>query len=153
MACGGIYQSPPAAVAGILEWGIDLWPYVNGKALVSGLHLPSMEASDMVDVIHYYFEEDFRFKSAEESEYRDLFRENIYSNLYKTEYKHSINKDRKTQSDELVEDDFSQLEPSELDSIKPFNPRAKEIAPYVPPTEFNPNGELPFGSILDAPIN
>jgi hypothetical protein len=45
---------------------IELWPFVNGKALTDGLQLSSMEASDMLDVAHYYLESDFKASTPEE---------------------------------------------------------------------------------------
>jgi hypothetical protein len=38
------------------------------------------------------------------------------------------------------------------DGLTPFNPRNKDVKPYIPPTEVDPDSYNPFGSVLDAPI-
>lgn len=115
---------------------MDLWPYVNGKALTLSLRLAEMELSDMLDVIHFFFEEDSRFVSAEEAEALSSLRTSIYRNLYGTTYQYSSskNKGNSDYANDGYFDDFS------------------ETKPYIPPTDFNPNASNPFGSLLDAPI-
>lgn len=86
----------------------------------------------MVDVIHYFFDEDMRYASYESALMHSKFRERIYGSLYDTTYKYTI-KDS-TASSSSVSDAEGGLKP------------------YIPPTEFDPNSSNPFGSTLDAPI-
>lgn len=129
-----IRRSPKSAARGLAEWAIDLWPYVNGKALTLGLRLADMEMRDMLDVVHYLFEEDSRYSSAEEAESVSAMRSSIYGRLYGTTYRYGIKtKGKRGQMDTSFSD-------------------PNELKPYIPPTEFDPTSTNPFGSVLDAPI-
>lgn len=89
----------------------------------------------MLDVIHFLFEEDSRFVSAEEAEALSSLRTSIYRNLYNTTYLYSSSKKKNNSSaDSDYFDDFA------------------ETKPYIPPTDFNPASSNPYGSLLDAPI-
>jgi len=90
-----------------------------------------MEMSQMLDVIHYFFEQDARFSTAEEAEAVSEFRATIYGLLYGTTYKYR----RKNVQGGTVGTASS-------DGVKP----------YIPPTDFDPDMGLPFGSTLDAPM-
>jgi hypothetical protein len=110
-----------------------------------------MEACDMLDVLHYFLEEDFRYSGEYEPIYKDNFRKNIYDSLYGSEYKY-------LSQDEISPDfdDISTLgapeEPSEPEEIiEPFNPRQASVKPYIEPTPVF-DGMLPFGGILDEPM-
>lgn len=113
-----------------------------------------MELSDMLDVFHYYFEEDSTHKDQEESAYADAFRSNLYQSLYNKNYKYGV-KDAQTANgmDGLDGPLGGDPEPLQEEKVKVFSPRAKEAKPYVAPTEFSPDSINPFGSVLDAPIN
>lgn len=89
-----------------------------------------MEMSQMLDVIHYLFEEDARFSSAEEAQAVSEFRATIYGLLYGTTYKYRT----KTSSGSVG------------------GASDGGVKPYIPPTEFDPDMGLPFGSTLDAPL-
>jgi hypothetical protein len=89
-----------------------------------------MEASDMLDVIHYFFEEDTNFVSQEHAIITDRRRTRLYKYMYDSEYRYAAS------------------EPSEDSSSTGSN----SVKPYIEPTEFNPEGSNPFGSLLDAPI-
>ena len=82
MVGGAILRPPRDAVIGLIQWAVDLWPYVNGKGLMSGMQLANMELSDMLDAVHFLFEEDARFVSQEQNAFMDTFRTNIYRELY-----------------------------------------------------------------------
>ena len=88
MACRGILRPPYEGARSLLEWGIDLWPYVNGRAIVNGLQLASMDASDMLDVLHYFLEDDMNYSTAEQAEARDNSRSAIYEAMYSSSYKY-----------------------------------------------------------------
>ena len=134
MVDGGVHKPPKSASRGLIVWAIDLWPYVHGKALVQGIHLADMEASDMLDVLHYYFEEDTNFITQEHAMYTDTRRKSLYKVFYETEYKYgaSTGESVKTYTSDTGDEYTSKS--------------------YVPPTEFNPESSLPFGDVLDAPL-
>jgi len=71
---------------GLTLWAVDLWPYVNGKALVNGLRLEEMELSDMLDVIHYFYEEDLNYASVEQAQMTDARRVTLFKQLYGIDY-------------------------------------------------------------------
>lgn len=114
-----------------------------------------MNASDLLDVLHYFMEEDMDYTSGEQLEGQSSLRSRLYRNLYDTEYPYAT---AKTKNNNIVELEFGPendaVEPAnELDDIKPFNPRAASPRKaYVPPTTFDGGAELPFGSTLDAPL-
>ena len=87
-----------------------------------------MEASDMLDVVHYFLDEDMRYSTLEELKIHGHVRKTIFEGFYETEYKYSMSDDS--------------LESNNSDSIKP----------YIPPTEVDPDSHVPFGSALDSPL-
>ena len=91
MASRGVFKPPYGGARGLVEWAIDLWPYINGKALVQGLKLKEMELADMLDVLHYFFEEDVLVRSSEEAEAKTQIRSVLYKDLYGTTYKYGVN--------------------------------------------------------------
>lgn len=109
---------------------MDLWPYVNGKAITLGLNLEEMEMSQMLDVIHYFFEEDSRVGSAEEAEAISAMRTTLYAVMYGTQYKYRINIDKTGNSAGM----------------------GGTTKPYIPPTDFDADSVSPFGSVLDSPL-
>lgn len=147
MACRGILRPPYGAASSLLEWGIDLWPYVNGRALVSGLRLADMDSRDMLDVLHYFLEDDMNVGSAEQADARDAVRQQIYEEMYNSSYKYG----RKTNTTAVVKDFDAEAEEPQEKLPEPFNPAAKPKR-YIPPTRFDGESTLPFGSTLDAPL-
>lgn len=145
MVDGRVLNPPKRAVDGLLEWATSLWPYVNGKALMNGIHLASMEADDMLDVIHYLFEEDLRYSTGEQAQAVEKTREIIYGQLYGVDYifKNVSNKSSKSNS-------FN-----DFDNLQPFDPKKKVTKPYIPPTEFDPDTGMPLSGngLLEAPLN
>jgi hypothetical protein len=114
---------------------------------VNGLKLSGMEASDMLDVLHYFFEDDMNYSTGEQAEARDKTRSAVYRELYGSNYRYSIgaNKDRTRASDP------SDFTPEEDAAITPFETE-KDTKPYVAPTPFDPTSAKPFGKVLDAPL-
>lgn len=149
MAHRGVHESPGSAARGLVTWAIDLWPYVNGRALFNGIHLSSLEASDMVDVIHYLFEEDMTYSSGEEAEARSRMRRNIYQNMYKTTYKYGY---ESPESKNKRIFDEAMAEPDLVEDLKPFDPIKPETKAFMPASNFDPNAAQPFGLELDAPL-
>jgi hypothetical protein len=121
---------------------------VNGRALVNGLQLASMEFSDMLDVLHYFLEDDMNYSTAEQAEARDKTRSSIYSDLYHSEYKYASKKQGSNYASGTVDFDEPQVSEPEL---KPFEPK-KKPKPYLEPTNVNANSPKPFGDVLDSPL-
>jgi hypothetical protein len=112
---------------------------------MSGLQLSSMEASDMLDVIHVIIEDDLTSsQTGENSEVKSKMRTIFYREFYDKVYKFST-----------ANPDFNLEEPLDMnvdDEIKPFDPKQQPTKPFVPATNFDANAAKPFGKILDAPI-
>lgn len=86
----------------------------------------------MLDVVHYFFEQDARFTSPEEAQAVSEFRSTIYGVLYGTTYRY------RTKA-------FS-------NGNSGFDGMNGGVKPYIPPTEFDPDMGMPFGNTLDAPF-
>jgi len=118
---------------------------------MSGIQLSGMEASDMVDVIHYMFESDFsNISSSEQMDAQSKMRSVLYKNLYGKDYKYGS--PSSANSYDLYPEDAPE---GDFDDIEPVDPMkmSQAVKPYVPPTDFNENLANPFGTILDAPLN
>ncbi len=106
----------------------------------------------MLDVIHYFFEEDLGMKTQEELNAKNGMRKSMYENMYDNEYGLLVPKTKNNASandfdfDEEDDEDFEIDEP-----IQPFNPR-KNSKSFVPPTPLKEDSIKPFGDILDSPI-
>lgn len=105
----------------------------------------------MLDVLHYFFEDDLVVSSAEQQETRSDARSAIYKNMYQKTYKYAIAKSGKSYNS-----DGSKL-PDEGyfadEDIEPFDPLKAETKSFVPTSDFDPDSELPFGQTLDAPLS
>jgi hypothetical protein len=108
----------------------------------------------MLDVLHYYFEEDFKFTTGEESDRKSMMRESLYQNLYGQDYLYSSHKSPTAQNTyESVAEQYGLEDDDDgLSEVKVFNPKSAPAAPYVPPTKFDPSSSQPFGNILDSPL-
>lgn len=112
---------------------------------MNGLKLAEMDSVEMIDVLHYYFEEDLNNVSHEQIEAKSQSRSVIYRTLYGTKYKYGTsesNKNYQTSANGFSEGD-----------LKEFDPLNDVTKPYVPPTDFNEGSPLPFGEVLDAPLS
>jgi hypothetical protein len=94
---------------------------------VNKLNLAEMEAPDMLDVVHYFLDEDMRYTSPEEIQLHEVVRKTLMVDLYERKYNYGNNKDAE-----------SNLSP--------------DVKPYIPPTEVDPDAFNPFGQVLDAPL-
>lgn len=113
---------------------MDLWPYVNGKAITLGLTLGEMEVSKMLDVLHFFFEQDSRFTTAEEAETVSEMRTRLYGGLYGTTYRYKTSNTTGNFNESAgVYDDGA-------------------IKPYIAPTDVDADSYLPFGSALESPL-
>lgn len=113
---------------------------------MNGLQLADMPAKDMLDVFHYFLEEDLNFSTVEQAEARDKTRASVYRNLYNREYK--FGRQGTAAGRTYISEDVVQ---SEEAPIEPFSPSI-QTKPYTPPTQFNPDSIKPFGSVLDGPL-
>ena len=91
------------------------------------LDLAEMEAPAMLDVIHYFLDEDMRYSTPEEIRLHEVVRKTLMVDLYERQYKYG--------STEGKESDLG-----------------PDVKPYIPPTEVDPDAFNPFGQILDAPL-
>lgn len=100
----------------------------------------------MLDVMHFYMEEDFsQATTAEQSKAKDKAREIIYRSLYNQKYTlatKSSNYQSANSSGEFYEDE----------EIVPVDPLKGPTKSYVPTTDFNPESLKPFGDLLDSPL-
>ena len=124
---------------------------MNGKALVAGIRLEEMTSTDMVDVIHYFFESDLTSDNPEFAEAKSDVRSLIYENLYGVPYKYSIKGKSTGKNSSRYPGGFSS------DLPKPFNPNMGGSPepvrkPYVPATDFDDNSYAPYGDLLDPPL-
>jgi hypothetical protein len=107
-----------------------------------------MEASQMLDVIHYLFEDDMRYSSGEQAEAVGKSREILYRQLYDVEYIFAgSSRSSRSGNNSNSFDDF--------DNLQPFDPKKKVTKPYIPPTQFDPDSGLPMSGngLLEAPLN
>ena len=115
---------------------------------MNGLQLANMPASDMLDVLHYFFEDDLNFSTAEQAEAREHTRTTLYRDLYDTEYKYAVGKVGSNAPDYEYADDDEADAAMASGSVG----AQRERLPYVPPTNFDPEAALPFGRVLDGPL-
>lgn len=101
----------------------------------------------MLDVIHFYFEEDSRYRSQEEVQSVSAIRTSLYEGMYKKNYPYKIS----TGSQSTGSTGRKYISDSD-DTLEPFDPMFAETKPFVPSTDFNPDSALPFGQVLDAPL-
>ena len=100
--------------------------------------------SEMLDVLHYYMEEDYNVSTQEQIDSRSNVRKVIYKNMYNREYKFPAGE--KNNSSRVTASGL------DLDDVVPVDPLKVPTKSYVPPTDFNPDLVKPFGDVLDAPL-
>jgi hypothetical protein len=99
--------------------------------LVNKLDLLEMDAADMLDVLHYFLDEDMRYATAESAQMHTNVRETLYGVLYGAPYKYGVKGSSNRTSSAYDEG---------------------ATKPYVAPTDFDGSSPLPFGDALEAPI-
>lgn len=87
----------------------------------------------MLDVIHFFFEDDHRYTTAEEAKAVESIRSSLYETIYKIKYKYK-----------------SSGVNGNTNSNVTYDPN--QIKPYIPPTEFDADKGLQFGNIVEAPL-
>ena len=117
--------------------------------------MEELESSDMLDVIHFMFEEDMFAATGEESEHKSKIRTTLYREFYNKHYDYQVS----SSSSGVSNADGTLLPPLDEEyGIQEFNANAQDSPvktkpkPYVPATNFNPNSVLPFGKDIDAPL-
>lgn len=106
----------------------------------------------MLDVLHYYFEEDQRVTSAEEGEGLDRMREKVYELFYSERYKYSSTK-AKSSGGVTNYDDLELMSEDEEEKFTQFDPLKQPPKAYVPPTVGNAKSPKPFGALIDEPFS
>jgi hypothetical protein len=116
---------------------------------MSGRNLLEMEASQMMDCLHFLFEEDFTNNSEDHARSRSAIRTHLYQELYGVEYKFKM-KDRKEQTAQgglragtasnsfqypTEFEDFDSVEPFDPNKNDAFSPRTKKDNTPPPPTK------------------
>lgn len=125
---------------------------------MSGLDLPRLSWSDMLDVLHFLFEEDNTYTSEEQMKSKLKMRESVYETLYDEPYKYKYGETKKNAAP--VDYGVASSPTGDLDNLPygeegltPFKPREQQpTKPYIPPTTFDPEAPKPFGTVLDAPL-
>lgn len=116
---------------------------------MNGVKLRTLDAPDLLDVLHYMYETDLFTATSEMLDARDKARSMIYEQMYGTVYPYDSSK---------VTDDGDDVYGPPLgedeDLPVPMNPKAMTSRPkaYTPATKFNPDAVNPYGGVLDAPL-
>jgi len=105
-----------------------------------------MEASQMLDALHFYMEEDYLVSDAAQAQQKTHVRTVIYREFYGIDYKYG-QQQKQSQGRQYL--DPNQDYDDDLSDVTAFSPTAK---PYTPATDFDPSSPEPFGGLLDAPI-
>lgn len=110
-----------------------------------------MELSEMLDVIHYIFEEDLTFSTGEQADAQTEVRKSLYRELYNKNY--NYNRGSRKSKNANGFDDIEGLMEEET-PVVPVDPvkESQKVKAYTPPTNLNAESPLPFGNVLDAPI-
>ena len=96
----------------------------------------------MLDVVHYLFEEDAIVTSEAEFETKNSARDVIYETVYGRKFAYSTkSKDFSSSAQAGNSEPFD-----EFDNYIPNT--SNNVKPYVPPTNFDPDSDNPFGSVL-----
>lgn len=130
---------------------MDLWPYVSGRALTNNLSLGEMRCADMLNVLHYYFEDDHSYDTAEAALRVSAMRETVYENLYGVKYQYALKDPGSGSASVDIDSPLDNGIDAVDQPIQPFVPRRSPAKAYTPPTE-QKAGANPFDGILDAPI-
>jgi hypothetical protein len=102
----------------------------------------------MLDVIHYYFDDDLSsVYTAEHAEAKDESRTMLYRIVYGREYLFAARGKRRSAADFDFDDPLDDV-PLDFDPLAPD----RSTKAFTPPTPFNPDSRLPFGSVIDAPL-
>ena len=113
---------------------------------MSGLQLSELSSSEMLDVIHVLFEEDFtNAVSGEQIDAKNNIRKIMYREFYDETYTYGGISNEQSGDFENAPMDYS--------DITPFDPKKAPVKPFVPATDFDENSPKPFGRVLDAQLD
>jgi hypothetical protein len=122
-----------------------------------------MEASDMMDVLHFLFEEDFTAVAEDHARSRSAIRDTLYSELYGVTYTFKMKDPSRGKYAPTAMQDFKYPNEFEsLDDVKPFDPKQDVFSPRNDPAnkkkiEFVDASSIPPAPQsfegLDAPLN
>ena len=104
----------------------------------------------MLDVVHYLFEEDMNYSTAEQAKAHEKIRISVYRNLYDEPYKYASSSS-KSYTTASSDDEFFVSPEESIESsgdIKPFNPRKQSAKPFIPATDMSK-----LNSVLDSPLS
>jgi hypothetical protein len=118
---------------------------------VNGLNLKEMEASDMLDVLHYFIEEDMNYLSAEHADGRSRTREILYQDFYGYRYPYASSNTANVSAQGGITKNFD--DPIDDEEIVAFNPLKGPTKAFVPATPVDASSRKPFGAILDEPLS
>lgn len=109
----------------------------------------------MLDVVHYFFEQDMLVSSSEEAESKSKMRTIIYKDLYEKTYNYQYTSSKKGYNYSTASGDVGipegEFAVDDSNSFKPDVPDKGPTKPFVPPTDFNPDSVNPFDGVLDPP--
>lgn len=112
---------------------------------MSGLQLSELSSSEMLDVIHVLFEEDFTSAvSGEHIDAKNKIRKIMYREFYDKTYTYGGSSNEQSGDFENAPMDYS--------DITPFDPKKAPVKPFVPATDIDENSPKPFGKLLDGPL-
>ena len=112
---------------------------------MSGLQISELSSSEMLDVIHVLFEEDFTSAvSGEHIDAKNKIRKIMYREFYDKTYAYGGSSNENSGDFENAPMDYS--------DITPFDPAKAAVKPFVPATDINENSPKPFGKLLDGPL-
>lgn len=105
----------------------------------------------MIDIFHYFFEEDHRFISGEQADAVDNMRSALYSNFYNKSYRYNRNtsSSRRYNYTDASGNYSGDYTGTDVDDPMGEKPPTK---PYVPATNFDPESVTPFGFEVDPPL-
>lgn len=105
----------------------------------------------MLDVLHFYFEEDITLTSEDAMKAQSGVRVAVYD-LYDKKYPYAYHgKKPKSPAEYGYVDENLPYDTSA--PIKPFDPKTEPTKAYTPATAFDAESANPFGGILDAPMS
>ena len=111
--------------------------------------------SDMLDVIHFFFETDNTYPSGEVAEAVSKMRTTLYQQMYNQHYPYAVSTSGSRGQTNSVPDDFLMTPEEEAAASAPVNPFSARRQPpkaFVPATNLDESSAKPFGSALDAPM-
>lgn len=110
-----------------------------------------MEASEALDVIHFFFEEDLFVSTSEEMEAKSAVRVAMYESFYGERYKYEYKNNSRNNSTNGQSFDANEFYNEDLTAFDPSAP-PRPTKPYTPATDFTGDSPLPFGKLLDGPL-